>query len=107
MTSNFITAVAYAFRNKLKEVNKYYSFSINDNGQLPAMVFDVDNLPEDLFGYVYVFSKDESMIKDNHEYKTQYRCYHSIKPIEVVKVYYKDFAEYFERENIDKSRETR
>ena len=107
LTSNFINAVAYAFRNKLKEINEDYSFSMNNNGQLPVMIFEVDNLPEDLFGYVYVFSKDDSMIKDNHVYTTQYRCYHPIKPIDVVKVYYKDFEQYFERENIDKSRDTR
>ena len=41
LTSNFITAVAYAFRNKLKEINEHYSFSINNNGQIPAMIFDV------------------------------------------------------------------
>ena len=71
------------------------------------MIFEVNNLPEDLFGYVYVFSKDDSIIKDHHEYTTQYRCYHPIKPIDVIKVYYKDFAEYFEKENIYKSREMR
>ncbi len=104
LTSNFMTAVAYTFRNKLKEINKYYSFSINNNGQSPVMTFEVENLPEDLFGYVYVFSKDDSIIKDNHEYTIQYRCYHPIKPIDVVQVYYKDFAEYFKREDISKSR---
>ncbi len=104
LTSNFMTAVAYAFRNKLKEINEHYSFSINNNGKLPVMIFDVNNLPEDLFGYIYVFAKDDSTIKDNHEYTTQYRCYHIVKPIDVIKVYYKDFEEYFKRENADKSR---
>lgn len=104
LTSWFINATAYAFRNKLKEFNEHYSFSMNNNGQLPAMIFEVNNLPVDLFGYVYVFQKDDSIIKDNHEYTTQYRCYHNLKPIDVIKVYYKDFAKYFKRENIHKSR---
>ena len=98
LTSWFINATAYAFRNKLKEINEYYDFSMNNNGELPAMNFQVENLPEDLYGYIYVFDKTDDMIKDNHEYTTQYRCYHELRPIDVVKVYYKDFADYFSRE---------
>lgn len=62
------------------------------------MNFQVENLPDDLYGYVYVFDKTVDMIKDNHEYTTQYRCYHELCPIDVVKVYYKDFVDYFSRE---------
>ena len=98
LTSWFINATAYAFRNKLKEINEYYDFSMNNNGELPAMNFQVENLPEDLYGYIYVFDKTDDMIKDNYEYMTQYRCYHELRPIDVVKVYYKDFADYFSRE---------
>ena len=98
LTSWFINATAYAFRNKLKEINEYYDFSMNNNGELPAMNFQVENLPEDLYGYIYVFDKTDDMIKDNHEYTTQYRCYHELRPIDVVKVYYKDFEDYFSRE---------
>ena len=98
LTSSFINATAYAFRNKLKEINEYYDFSMNNNGELPAMNFQVENLPEDLYGYIYVFDKTDDMIKDNHEYTTQYRCYHELRPIDVVKVYYKDFEDYFSRE---------
>ncbi len=97
LTSWFITAAAYAFRNKLKEVNDAWSFSINNRGVLPAMYFEVENLPEDMCGYIYVFDKDDSMVKDNHEGVTQYRCYHDLEPIDVIKVYYSDFDCYFER----------
>lgn len=102
LTSWFLNAAAYAFRNKLKELNEHYSFSINNNGELPVMEFEVDNLPENLFGYIYVFEKDNSMIKDNHEYTTQHRCYHKIKPIDIIQVKYKDFEEYFLRNNVQK-----
>lgn len=98
LTSWFINAVAYAFRNKLKEINEHYDFFINNDGELPAMSFQVENLPENLYGYVYFFTKTDDMIKDNHEYTTQYRCYHELHPIDVVKVYYKDFSSYFSRE---------
>lgn len=97
LTSFFPTATAYAFRNKLKENNEHYSFLINNNGQIPAMEFEIDNIPEKLFGYVYIFKKDESMIKDNHEHTCQYRCYHKIKPIYRIKVYYDDYKIYFTR----------
>ena len=98
LTSWFINAVAYAFRNKLKEINEHWSFKINNNGELPAMFFEVENLPEDLYGYIYVFKKSNDMLKDNNEYTTQYRCYHELKPYKVIKVCYKDFANYFSRE---------
>ena len=104
LTSWFINATAYAFRNKLKEINEHYDFQMNNNGELPAMNFQVENLPDDLYGYIYVFYKPDDMIKDNHKYTTQYRCYYELCPIDVVKVYYKDFADYFSRESLKKSR---
>ena len=95
LTSYQPTALAYAFRNKIKETNDNYSFSINNNGNLPSMEFEADHIPEDLFGYIYVFKKDDTMIKDKHNNSTQYKCYHSLIPVVVVKVYYKDFENYF------------
>ena len=99
LTSSFYTAAAYAFSRRLKEINEHCSFSMNNNGELPAMIFEVDNLPENLCGYVYVFEKSDDMIKDNHQYTTQYRCYHDLKPQKVIKISYKDFEEFFNRKN--------
>lgn len=99
LTSYFFTAVAYSFRNKIKEFNKHYSFSINNNGELPVMSFEADNLPDELYGYVYVFKKDDSIIRDNRQNTTQYKCYHNLKPLDVIKVYYSDYIQYFERKN--------
>lgn len=104
LTSWFINAAAYAFRNRLKDINEYYDFSLNNNGELPAMNFQVENLPDDLYGFIYVFAKTDDMIKDDHQYTTQYRCYHELCPIDVVKVYYKDFAGYFNGEISQKSK---
>ncbi len=98
LTSSFYTAAAYAFSRRLKELNDRYSFSMTNSGELPAMVFDVDNLPDDLCGYIYIFEKSDDMIKDNHQFTTQYRCYHDLKPQKVIKVNYKDFEEFFLRE---------
>lgn len=97
LTSWFVNALAYAFMSKLKELNEHYSFSMNNMGEIPAMEFEVENLPDDLYGYVYVFEKTEDMIKDNHEYITQYRCYHTLVPQKIIKVEYKDFEKYFVR----------
>lgn len=99
LTSWIISAAAYAFSRKLKELNEYYSFTMNNKGELPAMVFEVDNVPEELYSYIYVFEKTEDMIKDNDEFTTQYRCFHELIPQKAIKVYYKDFAQYFERQN--------
>ena len=102
LTSSFYTAAAYAFSRRLKEINEHYSFSMNNNGELPAMLFEVDNLPDDLCGYIYVFDKIDDMIKDNHQFTTQYRCYHDLIPQRVITVNYKDFEKYFNRENYQK-----
>ena len=99
LTSWFFTAVAYAFMNKISEINNHYSFEVNNNGELPAMSFVANVIPDDLYGYVYVFEKDDSIIKDNHQETTQYRCYHNLKPIGVIKVYYDDYKQYFERKS--------
>ena len=98
LTSSIFTAAAYAFSRRLKEINEHYSFSLNNNGELPAMVFEVDNLPDDLCGYIYIFNKNDDMIKDDHKFTTQYRCYHDLEPQKVIKVNYKDFENFFLRE---------
>jgi len=45
-------------------------------------------------GYVYVFLRDETMIKDNDSY--QYRCYHELVPVDIVEIRFKDFVDDFE-----------
>ena len=100
LTSSIYTAAAYAFSRRLKELNENYSFSMNNSGELPAMVFDVDNLPDDLCDYIYIFEKSEDMIKDNHKFTTQYRCYHDLISRKVIKVNYKDFEDFFCRKNL-------
>ena len=53
-------------------------------------------------GYIYVFEKNEDMVKDLGSY--QYRCYHSLKPIDVVKVEMKDYINLFEIRNSNTKR---
>ena len=49
---------------------------------------------EELVGYIYVFNKDDSMVKDEKSY--QYKCFKELKPIDVVTVRYGDFSSYYE-----------
>ncbi len=103
LTSWFINSAAYAFSRKLKEVNEHYSFSMNNMGELPAMEFEVEYLPENLCGFIHIFEITSDMIKDNHNYTTQYRCYHNLVPKKVVKIKYEDFEKYFLRNEIIKN----
>ena len=98
LSSWFLTSSAYAFRNKLKEYNKNYSFDINNEGKKPAMVYDVDYIPDNLNGYVYVFEKNDDIIKDvqGNENTTQYKCYHELKPIDIIKINFKDYEKYYD-----------
>lgn len=50
-------------------------------------------IDEEEKGYVYVFLKDETMVKDKDNY--QYRCYHELIPIDIIEVKFKDFASDF------------
>lgn len=104
LTSCFNTAAAYAFRNRLKEINEYYNFIMNNNGKSPAMIFRAENILTDLYGYIYVFNISDDIIKDKHSGTTQYRCYHELYPVDVVKVYYKDFANNFAKLMIESDR---
>lgn len=104
LSSCFQTSAAYAFRGKLKEINsKYWDFYMNNNGERPYMTFAVENFSDDISGYIYVFNINNDMIKDKDGGKekekkiTQYRCYHSLIPDDVVTIKYSDYAEYFEK----------
>ena len=97
LSSSFLTSSAYAFRNKLKKYNEYYSFDINNEGTKPVMVYEVNYIPDNLYGYVYVFKKDDDTIKDvqENENTTQYKCHHELRPIDIVKVKFDDYKQYY------------
>ena len=48
LTSSFYTAAAYAFSRRLKKINEHYSFSMNNNGELPAMINGLNNIKPNL-----------------------------------------------------------
>ena len=70
------------------------------NVDYPYAILNNRDIDMDATGFVYVFEKKEDMIKDKLDY--QYRCYHSLKPIDIVKVQMKDYINLFEIRNSDK-----
>ena len=65
----------------------------------PYAVLNNIDINMDAVGYIYVFEKNDDMIKDSMNY--QYRCYHSLKPIDIVKVQMRDYVDLFEIKNSD------
>lgn len=54
LMSWFINAASYAFRGRLKELNEYYSFSINNAAELPVMTFEVKNYQK-IYADIFMF----------------------------------------------------
>ena len=78
---------------KLSE-GKKWNFEIPNDDSYPLMRMHNVSLDDELIGYIYVFNKDDSMVKDEKSY--QYKCFKELKPIDVVTVRYGDFSSYYE-----------
>ena len=48
---------------------------------------------DDLEGYIYVFSFNENY--EHHDRSIQYKCHENLKPIDIVKIRFIDFKEYY------------
>ena len=98
LTSSFIIASAYAFKDSIKKISDglNWSFDISydfDTDQVDIR-FENVNLDDNLEGYIYVFP-----FSKEYEHKTrsiQYKCYENIKPIDAVKVKFSDFNSYYQ-----------
>lgn len=97
MTSSFIIASAYAFKDKIKEMSEGldWNFEIGrdaNTGEI-FVIMDNVNVDDDLEGYIYVFDYDDSY---THEGRSiQYKCHKNIVPIDVVGIRFKDFKNYY------------
>ena len=89
-------ALRNAFSQKVDGIAKEDSyFSTTLKGKTyPFATIKNRIINQDEKGYVYVFLRDETMIKDNDSY--QYRCYHELVPIDIIEVRFKDFVDDFE-----------
>lgn len=102
LTSSFIIASAYAFKDKIKKYSEAleWDFEIGGNARTGEININFTNvnIPQNLDGYIYVFYYDESY-EHNSESSIQYKCHKNIKPIDVVKIDFDEFKDYY---NINK-----
>jgi len=104
VTSSFLVAAAYAFKDSIKANSNglHYNFSINHDGTFPVMTMENVNIDEDICVYVYVFKNDDAF-KNDPIGSLQYKSYRDLIPIDVVKIYYKDYMQYYENKGINKT----
>lgn len=101
LTSSFIIASAYAFKDRIKELSDGldWNFDIGydvDNNEV-NIKFENVNIDDDIEGYIYVFPFNE-----NYEHpgrSIQYKCHENIIPVDVVKVKFADFRRYYQIDN--------
>ena len=103
-TSSFLVASAYAFKDTIKANSSglHYNFNINYDGTFPIMEMENVNINEEIYGYVYVF-KNEGNFKNEPVGSLQYKSHNDIKPIDIVKIYYKDYMQYYENKGVNKT----
>ena len=92
---SFLKSTPYAFKDTIKKLSSEldWNFEISNNNTYPLMIMENVNVFDDIIGYIYVFKKDNSMIKDNNTY--QYKCYHQLVPIDIIKVKYQEYKKYY------------
>lgn len=98
LTSSFIISTAYAFKDRIKKIsdNLPYDFDIGydaNNDEIYIQMNNV-NVDDDLTGYVYVFSYDETY--EHYGRSIQYKCHKAIQPIDVIKIKFSDYKMYYE-----------
>jgi len=99
VTSSFLLATAYAFKDKIKEKSLKnglkYSFDIKNRLELPIMIMDNVIIPDELEGYVYVFEYNDNFVNDPAG-SLQYKAYDNLRPIDIIKINYDDFKSSYE-----------
>ncbi len=90
-------ALLFAFE-KLPRNKFSWSADVDDNGQAYGLLKGGTYIAEDDFGYIYCFSKDKFL--PTSEGSMQYVCKQEQSPVAVYKVYYKDFTDLFETEEV-------
>ena len=96
---SFLKSTPYAFKDSIKKLSsdlKWY-FDITNDNDYPLMYMENVNIEDDMMGYIYVFTKNDKMIKDDKSY--QYKCYTPLTFCDVVEIYFKDYKKYYEINN--------
>lgn len=97
LTSSYLVASAYAFMDKISEMSDdlSWNFEIGGNartGEINILMENV-NIDDDLEGYIYVIPFEQDF--EHHGNSIQYKCHKSIKPIDIIKIKFSDFKEYY------------
>ena len=97
LTSSFIIASAYAFKDKIKEFSEGldWKFDIGYDSNMDEVHIQMDNVNvnDDIEGFIYVFPFSDKY--DHTKGSTQYKCHESIKPIDVVKIKFSNYKNYY------------
>lgn len=97
LTSSFLIASAYAFKDTIKKLSDGldWNFEIGYNLENDKINIRMDNVnvDDEIVGYIYVFYFNEDY--EHTENSIQYKCHKNIKPIDVVKVKFSDFKKYY------------
>ena len=98
LTSSLLIASCYAFKDKIKEESEKahldWDFQISSTETEPIMTMENVVIPDDLEGYIYVFSYN-NFFKNDPKDSLQYKSYQNLQPIDVVSVHYSDFKEHY------------
>ena len=91
---SFIKSTPYAFKDTIKSMSEDgWSFDIPNGLEEPVMTMQNVNVSDDIVGYIYVFKKDDDMIKDSDS--LQYKCYKELIPIDIVEIRYEDYKQFY------------
>ena len=68
---SFLKATPYAFKDTIKSNSEglKWNFEIPNTNDYPLMIMKNVNIEDNIKGYIYVFQKDNSMIKDENTYQ--------------------------------------
>ena len=98
LTSSFIIASAYAFKDKIKELSDDldWNFEIGYDADIDEVniKFENVNIDDNIEGFIYVFPFSENY--EHHGRSIQYKCHENIKPVDIIKVKLADFKKYYQ-----------
>lgn len=97
LTSSFTIASAYAFKDQIKENSKNleWDFNILNSQQVPVMLMKNVKVRDDMYGYVYIFENTEDFYNEPQG-SLQYKSYQDLIPVDVVKIQYVNFKQYYQ-----------
>lgn len=103
VTSSFITASAYAFKDTIKKLSDrlHWNFIVSQAGTMPIMEMANVITNDAIEGYIYVF-KNNNLFKNDPPGSNQYKYYSELIPIDVIKIKYKDYKNYYKINNSKK-----